>query len=79
MVSMPIVVGTDGSEQAGRAVEWAACEAVRRGAALRIVSVPAMPSRMRGYDSSPATVAHFMREYCVAALTAAARPNGPVK
>ena len=47
MVSMPIVVGTDGSEQAGRAVEWAACEAVRRGAALRIVSVPAMPSRLR--------------------------------
>ena len=78
MVSMPIVVGTDGSEQAGRAVEWAACEAVRRGAALRIVSVPAMPSRMRAYDSSPATVAHFMREYSVAALTAAAKRAGEV-
>jgi nucleotide-binding universal stress UspA family protein len=78
MVSMPIVVGTDGSEQAGRAVEWAAREAVRRGAALRIVSVPAMPSRMRAYDSSPATVAHFMREYSVAALSAAAKRAGEV-
>ncbi len=73
MASMPIVVATDGSEQAGRAVEWAALEAVRRGATLRIVSVPAMPSRMRAYDSSPATVAHFMREYSVAALSAAAK------
>jgi len=78
MVSMPIVVGTDGSEQAGRAVEWAALEAVRRGATLRIVSVPAMPSRMRAYDSSPATVAHFMREYSVAALSAAAKRAGEV-
>jgi len=78
MVSMPIVVGTDGSEQAGRAVEWAAREAVRRGAALRIVSVPAMPSRMRAYDSSPATVAHFMREYSVAALSAAVKRAGEV-
>ncbi len=73
MASMPIVVATDGSEQAGRAVEWAAREAVRRGATLRIVSVPAMPSRMRAYDSSPATVAHFMRAYSVAALSAAAK------
>ncbi|MGO9783459.1 MAG: universal stress protein [Streptosporangiaceae bacterium] len=78
MASMPIVVATDGSEQAGRAVEWAAREAVRRGATLRIVSVPAMPSRMRAYDSSPATVAHFMREYSAAALSAAAKRAGEV-
>jgi nucleotide-binding universal stress UspA family protein len=78
MASMPIVVATDGSEQAGRAVEWAAREAVRRGATLRIVSVPAMPSRMRAYDSSRATVAHSMREYSVAALSAAAKRAGEV-
>ncbi len=78
MASMPIVVATDGSEHAGRAVEWAALEAVRRGATLRIVSVPVMPSRMRAYDSSPATVAHFMREYSVAALSAAAKRAGEV-
>jgi len=78
MATMPIVVATDGSEQAGRAVEWAALEAVRRGATLRIVSVPAMPSRMRAYDSSPATVAHFMREYSAAALSAGAKRAGEV-
>lgn len=35
-----IVVGTDGSEESLRAVEWAAQEARRRGVPLRIVSVP---------------------------------------
>jgi nucleotide-binding universal stress UspA family protein len=38
-----MVAGVDGSEQALRAVEWAAREAVRRKAPLRIVSVSAMP------------------------------------
>jgi nucleotide-binding universal stress UspA family protein len=33
---------------------------------------------MRAYDSSPATVAHFMREYSVAALSAAAKRAGEV-
>jgi nucleotide-binding universal stress UspA family protein len=33
----PIVVGTDGSPSADRAVEWAAAEAVRRGRRLHIV------------------------------------------
>lgn len=32
-----IVVGTDGSEESLRAVEWAAQEARRRGVPLRIV------------------------------------------
>jgi len=32
-----VLVGTDGSPQADRAVEWAAAEAARRGRALRIV------------------------------------------
>jgi nucleotide-binding universal stress UspA family protein len=35
-----VVVGTDGSGHALRAVEWAAREAAARGASLRIVSVP---------------------------------------
>jgi len=46
MTTKPIVVGTDGSAQAGRAVEWAAREAVLRGAPLRIVSAAEMPPRM---------------------------------
>ena len=34
---LPVVVGVDGSGSAYRAVEWAAAEAVRRGAELRLV------------------------------------------
>src|SRR4051794_1334661 len=33
----PVVVGVDGSGSAYRAVEWAAAEAARRGAVLRLV------------------------------------------
>src|SRR3954469_20359194 len=47
----PIIVGTDGSPTAGRAVEWAAAEASRRRSPLHIVyaahtreSVPAYSS-----------------------------------
>ncbi len=46
MTTKPIVVGTDGSAQAMRAVEWAAREAVLQGAPLRIVSAAEMPQRM---------------------------------
>lgn len=35
--ALPIIVGTDGSPSAGRAVEWAAAEAARRGCPLHIV------------------------------------------
>jgi len=41
MSTMPVVVGVDGSEGSMRAAEWAAREAARRGAPLRIVSAPA--------------------------------------
>ena len=41
-----IVAGTDGSEQSLCAVEWAAREAMMRGAALQVVAVPSMPPRM---------------------------------
>jgi nucleotide-binding universal stress UspA family protein len=46
MASKPIVAGTDGSEESLRAVEWAAREAVLRGAPLRIVAAAALLPRM---------------------------------
>src|SRR5271166_2440408 len=71
MASMPIVVGADGSEQSSRAVEWAAREAVRRKAPLRIVSVSAMPSRMRPRNANPATVADILHKISARDLAAA--------
>ena len=71
MASMPIVVGADGSEQSSRAVEWAAREAVRRKAPLRIVSVSVMPSRMRPQDATPATVADILHKISARTLAAA--------
>jgi len=73
MSSKPIVVGTDGSDQALFAVEWAALESVRRELPLRIVSVPVMPPRMRTPSASPVTVAHYLRETARQALEAGAR------
>ncbi len=61
MATRPIVVGVDGSEESLRAAEWAATEAVRHSAPLRIVSAPAIPPRMRVYDSAPQTVANALR------------------
>jgi nucleotide-binding universal stress UspA family protein len=46
MAAKPIVVGTDGSDEALRAVGWAAREAVRRGAPLRVVAAAATLPRM---------------------------------
>jgi nucleotide-binding universal stress UspA family protein len=46
MAFKPIVAGTDGSEESLRAVDWAAREAVLRGAPLRIVSAAALLPRM---------------------------------
>jgi nucleotide-binding universal stress UspA family protein len=46
MSANPVVVATDGSEESLRAVDWAAQEAVLRGAPLRIVSAVALPPRM---------------------------------
>jgi nucleotide-binding universal stress UspA family protein len=46
MAAKPIVVGTDGSAEALRAVGWAAREAVLRGVPLRIVAAAAAPPRM---------------------------------
>ena len=46
MAAKPVVVGTDGSEESLRAVDWAVREAVLRGLPLRIVSAAALPPRM---------------------------------
>ena len=46
MAAKPIVAGTDGSEESLRAVDWAAREAVLRGAPLRIVAAAGTPPRM---------------------------------
>jgi nucleotide-binding universal stress UspA family protein len=58
-----VVVGTDGSDQSFRAVEWATSEAVLRGATLRIVSVPMLLPRMpwrKGTQGTPETVADMI-------------------
>lgn len=74
MSAKPIVAATDGSEESLRAVDWAAREAVLRGAPLRIVSAAALLPRMIGghgmsdYD----TVADAIREHRDQALAVAA-------
>jgi len=60
MATPPVVVGVDGSEESLRAVEWAAREADRHEAPLRIVSAPAMPPRMWAYDTAPPGVAKVL-------------------
>ena len=53
MSAKPIVAAADGSEESLRAVEWAAREAVLRGAPLRIVSAAALLPRMiEGHEES---------------------------
>lgn len=71
MVTKPVVVGVDGSEQSLLAAEWAALEARRRGLPLQIVSVPATMPRMHAYHVSPATVASALRGISARALDAA--------
>lgn len=60
MATRPVVAGTDGSEESLRAVEWAAREAGRHGAPLRIVSAPAMPPRMWAHGTGPQGVARVL-------------------
>ena len=49
----PIVAATDGSVESLRAVEWAAWEAVRHAALLRIVSAASLPPRLTGLQVRP--------------------------
>jgi len=74
MAARPIVAATDGSEESLRAVDWAAREAVLRGAPLRIVSAAALPPRMVGSrgQSQYETVSDVIRDASDAALSAAA-------
>jgi len=57
MALMPVVAGVDGSEESLHAVEWAALEAQRHNAPLRIVSTPALPPGMHACAQPPETVA----------------------
>jgi nucleotide-binding universal stress UspA family protein len=69
-----VVVGTDGSDQSFRAVEWAASEAVLRGATLRILSVPMLLPRMsrrKGPQGTPETVADMIVKWHEHALASA--------
>lgn len=62
MATEPVVVGVDGSEESLLAAEWAAMEARRHGLPLRIVSAPAVVSRMHAYQAAPATVADALQD-----------------
>jgi nucleotide-binding universal stress UspA family protein len=74
MAAKPIVAGTDGSKESMRAVEWAAREAVLRGAPLRIVSAAALLPRMIGSHgmSDYDTVTDLLRQDRDRALATAA-------
>jgi nucleotide-binding universal stress UspA family protein len=78
MVAKPVVVGTDGSEESLRAVEWAALEARRRSAPLRIVSAPASVPRMHACSASPEEVTCALRGIAARALDAAITRCGEV-
>jgi len=67
----PIVVAVDGSEESLRAAEWAAREAQRRKAPLRIVAAPGLPPRMRAYEGSMLTVANALSGIAARALACA--------
>lgn len=49
----PIVVGVDGSEEAGRALVWAADDARRRGVPLRLVSTWTYPAFLAPFPYQP--------------------------
>jgi nucleotide-binding universal stress UspA family protein len=78
MTAKPVVVGVDGSEESLRAVEWGAREAQRRRAPLRIVSVAAMPPRMRAHHGATQTVADALQEVSVRAVSEATARAGAV-
>jgi nucleotide-binding universal stress UspA family protein len=73
MSAKPIVAASDGSEESLQAVDWAAREAVLRGAPLRIVSAAGLLPRMVGSQghSDYETVSDVIRDENDYALTAA--------
>lgn len=78
MTAKPVVVGVDGSEESLHAVEWGAREAQLRRAPLRIVSVAAMPPRMRARHGATQTVADALQEESVRAVSEATARAGEV-
>jgi len=78
MAGKPIVVGTDGSKESRRAVEWAAREAVLRDAPLRIVSAASLLPRMASSTgaSEYETVSDLLRDERDHALASAASVAG---
>jgi nucleotide-binding universal stress UspA family protein len=74
MSAKPIVAATDGSEESLRAVDWAAREAVLRGAPLRIVSAATLLPRMMEHQDGPdiETVTDVLAKERDLALAAAA-------
>jgi len=71
MAAEPVVVGADGSEESLRAVEWAALEASRHSAPLRIVSAPALVPPVHTPSTSPEEIACALRGIAARALDAA--------
>ena len=78
MAMMPVVVGVDGSEESLRAVEWAALEARRHQAPLRIIAAPALLPRMRARAQDPETVALLLKGEARRALEEAVVRAGEV-
>ena len=81
MIAKPLVAATDGSEESLRAVEWAAREAVVRGAPLRIVSAVQVPA-MIGLQVRPdrdfvADLIHQERDQAFGAAAARAAEVAP--
>ena len=74
MTVKPLVAATDGSDESLRAVEWAAGEAMLRGAPLRIVAAASPPPRLLNLMGRPDSdfVAGLIGEERDRALAAAA-------
>lgn len=68
MAKMPVVAGVDGSEESLRAVGWAALEAQRHRAPLRIVAAPAPLPRMSAHPRGQETVAARLQDESCRAL-----------
>lgn len=68
MPARPVVVGVDGSDASMRAVEWAALEAVRRKAPLRIVAAPLSPPLTRSAQLSQRSVGNAVQGMAARAL-----------
>jgi nucleotide-binding universal stress UspA family protein len=78
MAGKPVVVGVDGSEQSLRAVEWAALEARRHSAPLRIVSAPVPAPRIHACNATPEEITCALRGMAARALDAAITRCGEV-